>query len=130
MTGDTFRALALGLEGTAERAHMGHPDFRVNGRIFSSLTADSRRGTVKLTAAEQREFMKAAPGVFAPAAGAWGRQGWTTIRLEAADPATVRGALTVAWENIVQTGQRSSAKTAGRRKRTAARATRVRRTRA
>ncbi len=31
------RALALALPGAEEGAHMGHPDFRVRGRIFASL---------------------------------------------------------------------------------------------
>ena len=40
-----------------------------------------------LTPEEQREFMRSAKEVFVPAAGAWGRQGWTRIRLADADRA-------------------------------------------
>ena len=39
MTVDAYRALALALEGAEEKAHMGHPDFRVNGRIFATALA-------------------------------------------------------------------------------------------
>ena len=98
MTGDAFRALALSLEGVEERAHMGHPDFRVNGRIFASLQADERRCMVKITPDEQAALIAQAPRAFAPAAGAWGRQGCTMIDLAAAEPAVVRGALLLAWE--------------------------------
>lgn len=98
MTGDAFRALALSLEGVEERAHMGHPDFRVNGRIFASLQADERRATVMITPDEQAALLPHAPDVFVPAAGAWGRQGCTTIDLARADRALVRGALVLAWE--------------------------------
>ncbi|RPH59540.1 MAG: MmcQ/YjbR family DNA-binding protein, partial [Acidobacteria bacterium] len=35
MTADDFRRIALGLEGAIEAVHMGHPDFRINGRIFA-----------------------------------------------------------------------------------------------
>ena len=35
---DLFRSLALSLPGAAESAHCGHPDFRVNGRIFATLS--------------------------------------------------------------------------------------------
>lgn len=98
MTGDGFRTLALSLEGAEERAHMGHPDFRVNGRIFASLQADERRATVMVTPEEQASLLEQAPGMFVPAAGAWGRQGCTTIELAQADRSLVRGALVLAWE--------------------------------
>ena len=34
---DDFRRLALAFPGAEERAHMGHPDFRVGGKIFATL---------------------------------------------------------------------------------------------
>jgi YjbR len=95
---DELRELVLELEGAVERAHMGHPDFRVNGRIFASLHASEQWGTVKLTPEEQREFIRTHPGVFAPAAGAWGRQGWTTVQLNVARRGEVRSALLLAWQ--------------------------------
>jgi hypothetical protein len=98
VTGDGFRALALSLEGAEERAHMGHPDFRVNGRIFASLQADERRGMVKITPAEQTALLEQAPVTCVPAAGAWGRQGCTMVDLAGTDAGLVRGALTLAWE--------------------------------
>jgi len=39
LTLDGFRRLALSLPGVVENAHMGHPDFRVGGRIFATLCA-------------------------------------------------------------------------------------------
>ena len=99
MTADDYRGLALALHGAIESAHMGHPDFRVNGRIFATLLADEQWGVVMVTPDEQRELMRLHPRMFVPAAGAWGRQGCTKVRLDAADEATVRGALTLAWEN-------------------------------
>ena len=71
-TADDFRRLALAMQGAVESAHMGHPDFRANGRIFATLQADEQRGMVKLTPEEQREFMRAHPRMFVPASGAWG----------------------------------------------------------
>jgi predicted DNA-binding protein (MmcQ/YjbR family) len=101
MTGEDFRAIALSLEGAIERAHMGHPDFRANGRIFATLQADERRGMVKVSPDEQRELLRTHAGAFVPAAGAWGRQGCTMVQLDAVDRATVRGALMLAWEHAV-----------------------------
>ena len=100
MTADTFRRLALDLDGAVEQSHMGHPDFRVNGRIFATLRPNDTRGMVALTPEEQAEVMRANPGMFEPSAGAWGRQGYTDVRLDAADPAPVRAALLLAWERI------------------------------
>jgi hypothetical protein len=37
MTADDFREIALSMQDAEERSHMGHPDFRANGRIFSTL---------------------------------------------------------------------------------------------
>jgi hypothetical protein len=102
LSADEFRALALDLEGAIEGAHMGHPDFRANGRIFASLDKAERRGTVKLTPGEQRELMRAHAAVFAPAAGAWGRQGWTTVQLERAGRTEVRAALLLAWQGVLE----------------------------
>jgi hypothetical protein len=101
MTAEDFRRIALELDGVVERAHMGHPDFRANGKIFASLDAKEEIGTVKLTPDEQAEVMRGTKATIEPAAGAWGRQGWTRIRLAAADVATVRGALLLAWQSIV-----------------------------
>ena len=44
-----FRRIVLGLRDAVESSHMGHPDFRVNGRIFASLNGDETRGMVVLT---------------------------------------------------------------------------------
>jgi hypothetical protein len=110
MNADDFRELALDLHGATERAHMGHPDFRANGRIFASLQADNEWATLKLAADEQRALTRMHKGVFVPASGAWGKQGWTKVRLSAAEDSAVRGALLLAWQNIVEqpAGRRST----------------------
>lgn len=100
MTSEKFRELALDLDGAVEQSHMGHPDFRVNGRIFATLHTGDTRGMVTLTPEEQAEMMRAHPDMFEPSPGAWGRQGCTNVRLDAASPAPVRAALLLAWERI------------------------------
>jgi len=50
MTAKDFRQIALSLPETEERAHMGHPDFRVAGKIFATLGyPDKTGGMVKLS---------------------------------------------------------------------------------
>jgi hypothetical protein len=43
--------------------------------------------------------MATSPEMFTPVPGGWGRQGSTHVRLAAADAATLRNALTMAWTN-------------------------------
>jgi hypothetical protein len=102
MTADDFRNLALGFDDAIEGAHMGHPDFRANGRIFATLAPGETRGMVRLTPEEQQEFLRENPKMFEPAAGAWGRQGATMVELKAADKRTIRAAMTLAWQHIME----------------------------
>ena len=98
MTADDFRRLALRFPETSEGAHMGHPDYRVNGRVFATLHGTGTgRGMVKLSPEEQHNFVRTHPGAFAPENGAWGRQGCTTVFLEEVDADAVRNALEIAW---------------------------------
>jgi hypothetical protein len=102
MTADDFRDIILALDGAEEGAHMGHPDFRANGRIFASLHSQDRFGMVKLTPDEQQVLLREHPKTFEPSAGAWGRQGCTNVRLETADRRAVRTAARLAWDGIMQ----------------------------
>jgi hypothetical protein len=104
MTGDRFRRLALGMDGAVEGAHMGHPDFRVGGRIFATLTADETAGVVMLTPDQQQEFVAADPRAFGPASGAWGRQGSTVVQLASVDEGLLGEAMTISWQNAVRKG--------------------------
>lgn len=81
---------------------MGHPDFRVNGRIFATLHGDLTRGMVRLTPDQQQRFVRDNPSVFTPENGAWGRQGCTRVQLKAADEETIGEAMTLAWQNAVR----------------------------
>jgi hypothetical protein len=99
-----FRRIALGMEGAVEGAHMGHPDFRVNNRIFATLHDDREFGMVALTPDQQQQFMRDHPDVFAPESGAWGRGGSTRVRLAAVHEDTLGEAMTLAWQNTVKKG--------------------------
>ncbi|HEY7292683.1 MAG TPA: MmcQ/YjbR family DNA-binding protein [Vicinamibacterales bacterium] len=101
MNANDFRRIALGMDGAIEAAHMGHPDFRVNGKIFATLDHEGTRGMVKLSPDQQRDAIRAAPDTFEPAAGAWGRQGCTMVVLRKADQETVGEAMTLAWQAAV-----------------------------
>jgi hypothetical protein len=100
VTPKQFRQLALSFPQSEERAHMHHPDFRVAGKIFATLGyPDKSWGMVKLTPEQQEELVNEEPKAFAPAAGAWGRQGSTTVRLKSIRKTTLRRAMEAAWRN-------------------------------
>jgi hypothetical protein len=100
VTPKQFRQLALSFPESEERAHMRHPDFRVAGKIFATLGyPDKNWGMVKLTPEQQEELVNEEPKALVPAAGAWGRQGSTTVRLKSIRKATLRRAMEAAWRN-------------------------------
>lgn len=101
MTESGFRKLALALPEAVEGAHMGHPDFRVNGKIFATLAWPDRKwAMVKLTLDDQQFFIHAHPKAFQPVKGGWGRQGATNVYLTAATKSVVHAALVAAWRNV------------------------------
>jgi uncharacterized protein YdeI (YjbR/CyaY-like superfamily) len=111
-----FRRLCLSMPHAFESAHMGHPDFRAGspgdrdgksrsrertGRIFATLyRQESGLAMVKLTPAQQREFVAAHPDGFAPITGGWGRQGATEVRLKRVNESMLREAIRTAWRNV------------------------------
>jgi len=98
MTPNDFRKLALELPGAVESSHMGHPDFRVGGKIFATLGyPDATRGMVRLTPDEQELFLKVDPRGFVAVPGGWGQSGATHVLLPSAKEGAVREALQVAW---------------------------------
>lgn len=109
MTPDRFRRIALGMEGAVEGAHMNHPDFRANGKIFATIHPDQRQGMVKLTPEQQERFVREHPAMFVPAPGAWGRQGSTMLQFAAADAEVAGEAVTLAWQNVARQARQESA---------------------
>lgn len=116
VTEASFRRIALGMKDAVEGAHMGHPDFRVGGRIFSTIHHDRAHGMVKLTPEQQEAFLREHPGTFAPESGAWGRAGCTRVAFGSVDEETLGEALTLAWQNTVRAGTTKTAKSSARRK--------------
>ena len=101
MTREQFRRMALGFPGSCEQSHMGHPDFRVRGKIFATLDyPEPGWAMVKLLPDQQSYFVEREPASFLPASGNWGRKGSTNVRLKAASAQKVQPALEAAWKNV------------------------------
>ena len=101
MSASRFRRTALALSDAVESAHHGKADFRVGKRIFATLGhPDENWGTLKLTIEQQSMLVEAEPEIFRAVPGGWGKQGYTNVRLAKADAATLKSALTMAWDNV------------------------------
>ena len=100
MTEDKFRQLALSFPETEEKAHMGHPDFRVGGKIFATIAKPGKGvAMVKLTRDEQERFVAADSKAFEPVGGTWGLRGATYVQLRSAKLGMTRDALESAWRS-------------------------------
>jgi len=75
---DDVRRLVSGLPGVTESSHHDVVDFRVAGKIFATVPAPGVI-SLRLTPEQQAELLAERPGAFSPAAGSWGRLGWTRV---------------------------------------------------
>jgi hypothetical protein len=101
MTAGEFRRLALSLPEAAEVSHMGHPDFRVRGKIFATLGyPDKKWGVLKLAPEQQEALVASEPRAFVAVKGEWGRRGATAVCLAEAKVRSLRAALAAAWRNV------------------------------
>jgi hypothetical protein len=58
---EDVRKLVAQLPGTEEGIHHGHPDFRVNKKIFATLSESEDRAALRLTQLEAREVVSSNP---------------------------------------------------------------------
>jgi hypothetical protein len=111
MDAEDFRRMALRLEGAEEGSHMGSADFRVGGRIFATLAAQSQGyGNLMLSPEQQAAFVDEAPEIFLPVPGGWGRMGATHLRLAEANEDVVLGALRTAWKLRIELNAKAGKK--------------------
>jgi hypothetical protein len=92
------RRIALACPEAVEGSHMGHPDFRVGGRIFMTLWPADKRAVVKLPVVDQQALVQMDPDAFS--VGSWGRQGFTRVDLTRVNAAQVRVLAAAAWRSV------------------------------
>ncbi|WP_020519204.1 MmcQ/YjbR family DNA-binding protein [Catelliglobosispora koreensis] len=91
--------IALSMPGAHQGSHFTTIDFRVSNKIFCSLPKPGHMG-MRISPAEQAALLQEDPETFSPASGAWGKQGWTVVKLETADPKQLRELITDAWRGV------------------------------
>ena len=96
MTTQRVRELVAKLADAQEGAHHGHPDFRVNTKIFATLSENGDRAALRLTAVEARALAERDPDAFGLVSD---REpiGWVSVLLTRADEVEFGDLLEEAW---------------------------------
>ena len=96
-TPSRVRELVAQLPNTAESAHHGHPDFRVNRKIFATLSQDETHAALRLTQLEARELSRDRPDTFRLVSDRE-PHAWVSVSLSRIDEAEFSDLLEAAWE--------------------------------
>lgn len=97
---ETARNLCLSLPSVEEYDHFGKPAYRVGKKIFSTLSLDNKRATIKLSKFQQPELCdEYHPAVF-PVKNKWGELGWTSVELDKVSEVAFKRLVELAWVNV------------------------------
>jgi hypothetical protein len=101
MTPEALRKFALSLPEAHEEPHFERRSFRVQKKIFATMTRDGREAMVRVQAPDGVEaLMTAHPEVFF-SHGTWTeRNGAIGVRLARVDAELMRGLVTESWRRI------------------------------
>jgi hypothetical protein len=93
------RELVARHAGAHEGVHHGHPDFRVEKRIFATLSEKEDRAALRLTAIEARALAHDQPQAFRLVSD---REpfAWVSVALEAIDADALGDLLEEAWRHV------------------------------
>ncbi|MBI1188449.1 MAG: hypothetical protein GC206_14145 [Alphaproteobacteria bacterium] len=96
---ERLRALALSLPDVEEKPHFDATSFRVRGKIFATVgeSKSADECVLKMAPHLQQAMMEAHGDAFRPAAGAWGRSGWTHIVIPRLPPRVFEDLTVSAW---------------------------------
>jgi predicted DNA-binding protein (MmcQ/YjbR family) len=91
------REMVFGLADAQEGTHHGHPDFRVRGKIFATLSETESHAAVRLTNVEARALALRSPEVFRLVSD---REpiGWASVLLSQVDATELGDLLEEAWQ--------------------------------
>ena len=102
VTVDAFRKIALSFSGTTEEPHFEKTSFRVNKKIFATLSIENQVAVVKLSAIDQSVFCSFDNSVIFPVNNKWGAHGWTSINLKKVKKEMLKDALATAYQEILK----------------------------
>ena len=97
---ESFRKLALSLPDVVEQPHFEKTSFRVNKKIFATLSLENKLACVKLSEIDQSVFCAFDKSIVYPVNNKWGKQGWTYIDLKKVRKDMLADALTTAYHEV------------------------------
>jgi hypothetical protein len=101
MTPAAFRRLALSMPDAHEEPHFERTSFRVQKKIFATMTADGKEAMVPVKDPDLVQTLLASHAEVFFSHGGWTvRNGSLGVRLAKADPAMMKDLLTEAWKRI------------------------------
>ncbi len=98
ITVGSARKIILSMPEAEESRHMGHPDFRVNNKIFATLWPTQDRAVVKIALDDQTRLLKSSPQAFST--NAWSKHGWTNVHLVHVDAKVFRSLVEESWRGV------------------------------
>lgn len=98
----TYRELALSFKDVIELPHFDRASFRVNKKIFSTLSEKENIAMVRLSLVDQSVFCDMNKDVIYPVPGGWGKQGATYIDLKKVKKSVLKDALQCAYDGILK----------------------------
>ena len=100
---ETFKNLALSFPEVVEQPHFEKNSFRINKKIFATLTLELNLACIKLSEIDQSVFCAYDKSIMYPVNNKWGKQGWTMIDLKKIRKDMLKDALTVAYKEVLKT---------------------------
>jgi len=100
ITNAAFRKIALSFPEAVEQPHFDKASFRVNKKIFATLSESERRASLKLTENDQSVFTTFDKTVIYAVPNAWGKQGWTFVELRHLKKEMLVNLLTAAYSAV------------------------------
>ena len=99
VTIEDFRTLALSFPGAVEQPHFEKTSFRVNKKIFATLSEPAKKACLLFSPVDQSVFCAYDKEVIYPVPNKWGQKGATFVDLTKVKKTMLRDALRVAYCN-------------------------------
>src|SRR5438132_11185808 len=96
----TFKQLVLSFPESEEQPHFEKTSFRVNKKIFATLSPDSHVACVKLSEIDESVFCAFDKTIIYPVDNKWGQQGWTLVDLNKVQKDMLKDLLTTAYNEV------------------------------
>ncbi|MEJ0056143.1 MAG: MmcQ/YjbR family DNA-binding protein [Bacteroidota bacterium] len=96
----SFKKLALSYPETIELPHFENLSYRVNKKIFVTLSEKNKRACVKLSEIDQSVFSAFDKTTVFPVPNKWGKQGWTFVELSKVRKEMLKDLLTTAYCSV------------------------------